>query len=126
VADVVNLRSNGVKDLGLAHLTKQGWEGARDEPLLHERRHPVPLLPGIAHHLLVGTLAPEEHHLVSLLFGDGVVTMASAAGRAGPEDRSPLFPQENVRVVTGINHVTLAHHASVYPQVRAWCQTELP
>jgi pimeloyl-ACP methyl ester carboxylesterase len=126
VADVVNLRSNGVKDLGLAHLTKQDWQGANSEALLHDRRHPVPLLPGISHHLLVGTLAPEERHLVSLLFGDGVVTMASAAGRAGPEQRSPLFPQDNVRVVTGINHITLAHHASVYAHVRTWCETELP
>jgi triacylglycerol lipase len=126
VADVVNLRSNGVKDLGLGHLVKQDWEGTEGEALLQNRRHPVPLLPGIAHHLLVGTLAPDEHHLFATLFGDGVVSMASAAGRSGPEDHSPIFPQQNVKVVGGIDHVTLARHPSVYAQVRAWCEAELP
>jgi pimeloyl-ACP methyl ester carboxylesterase len=126
VADVVNLRSSGVKDLGFANLLKQDWEGADNEALLQNRRHPVPLLPGISHHLLVGTVAPDENHLLAALFGDGVVPMASAAGRAGAEDRSPIFPQENVKVVTGVDHIKLAHHAGVYEQVRAWCEARLP
>lgn len=111
VADVVNLRSSGVKDLGLANLG---------------RHHPIPLLPEVSHHLLVGSLGPDEHHLLSLLFGDGVVPLASAAGRAGAADPRPVFPQENVKVVAGVNHIALAHHADVYAQVRAWCEKELP
>lgn len=126
VADVADLRSSGVKDLGFANLLKQDWEGANPEALLQNRRHPVPLLPGISHHLIVGALAQDERKWVSLLFGDGVVPLASAAGRAGPTDRSPVFPQENVRVVTGIDHVALAHHPVVYARLQAWFGTEQP
>ncbi len=92
VADVVDLRSSGVKDLGFGNLLKRDWEGAEGEAQLQNRRHPVPLLPELSHHLLVGSLGNEERHLLSALFGDGVVPLASAAGRAGPEDRSPVFP----------------------------------
>lgn len=126
VADVANLRSSGVKDLGFGNLLKQDWEGADREAPLHNRRHPVPLLPEISHHLLVGSLGRDERHLLSALFGDGVVPLSSAAGRAGVADRSPVFPQENVKVVPGVDHIALAHHADVYTQVRAWCEKELP
>ncbi|QRN93519.1 alpha/beta hydrolase [Archangium violaceum] len=126
VADVVDLRSSGVKDLGYGNLVKQDWEGTEGEARLQNRRHPVPLLPELSHHLLVGSLGNDERHLLSMLFGDGVVPLASAAGRAEPEDRSPVFPQENVKVVAGVDHIALAHHAAVYAQVRAWCEQELP
>ena len=117
-ADLVDLRSSGVKDLGHGDLVKPDGEGA-GRPL-------VPLRPELSHHLIVGALGREERPLLSALFGDGVVPLASAAGRAGPEDRSPRFPQENVKVLAGVDHIALAHHAAVYAQVRAWCEKELP
>ena len=126
VADIANLRSSGVKDLGFGNLVKQDWDGAGSDAPLQNRRHPVPLLPALSHHLLVGSLGRDERHLLSALFGDGVVPLSSAAGRAGPGNRGPVFPQENVRVVPGVAHLALAHHADVYAQVRAWCEMELP
>ncbi|MBZ4410909.1 GPI inositol-deacylase [Myxococcus sp. XM-1-1-1] len=112
VADVVDLRSSGVKDLGVARLRRQDWEDT-STPC-------TPLRPpqGIAHHLIVGALG-QEGRWVSALFGDGVISLASASGRTGPRDSSPLFPAQNVQVVAGIDHVTLAHHASVYERLRA-------
>jgi triacylglycerol lipase len=126
VADVVDLRSSGVKDLGYGNLLKRDWEGVEGTARPRNRRHPVPLLPELSHHLLVGALGQDERHMLSALFGDGVVPVASAAGRAAPEDRSPVFPQENVKVVAGVDHIALAHHAAVYEQVRDWCDQELP
>jgi triacylglycerol lipase len=120
VADVLDLRSSGVKDLGFANLLQRDWDGASREELLRNRRHPVPLLPGIAHHLVVGTLGRDERHLLSLLFGDGMVRVASAAGRAQPGHPSPLFPQELVAVVPGVDHLGLAHHPAVYTQLERW------
>ncbi|NMO16409.1 alpha/beta hydrolase [Pyxidicoccus fallax] len=105
IADVADLRSSGVKELGAP---------------LQSRGHPIPLLPGISHHLLVGALAVEERHLLSLLFGDGVVPMASAAGRAGRVGHDLLVPPENVQVLTGTHHVALAHDARVYARLRTW------
>ena len=111
VADVVDLRSSGVKDLGVARLRRQDWEDTTSPC--------TPLLPppGIAHHLIVGALG-EQGKWLSAMFGDGVVSLASASGRTGPRDTSPLFPPENVKVVAGIDHVSLAHHAEVYARLR--------
>lgn len=124
IADVVDLRSNGVKDLGVARLLKRDWEGEAPDVPLQSRAHPVPLLPGISHHLVVGALAAHERHLLSMLFGDGVVPLASASGRAGGADL--LVPPENVRVVTGIHHVALAHDAQVYERLRSWFEEVSP
>jgi pimeloyl-ACP methyl ester carboxylesterase len=126
IADVVDLRSSGVKDLGVACLLRRDWEDADPNVPLQSRAHPVPLLPGISHHLLVGALAAEERHLLSLLFGDGVVPLTSATGRAGCALHDLLVPPENVRVVTGIHHVALAHDAQVYAQLKTWFEEVSP
>lgn len=106
IADVADLRSRGVKDLG--------------DPLS------LPLLPGLAHHLLVGALGAEERHLVSMLFGDGVVPLTSAAGRAGNTVHDLRVPPEHVRVIPGVHHVALAHDARVYEQLRSWFEEASP
>lgn len=121
VADVIDLRSDGVKDLGFANLVRQDWYGHEAEASLRNQRHPVPLLPDIAHHLVVGTLGADDKSLLALLFGDGVVRVASAAGRACEGHPCPAFPQDSVAVVCGVDHVGLAHHPAVYTHVRAWC-----
>ncbi|WP_240360637.1 esterase/lipase family protein [Pyxidicoccus caerfyrddinensis] len=126
IADVADLRSSGVKDLGVARLLKRDWEGASPDVPLQSRAHPVPLLPGISHHLVVGALAEKERHLVSLLFGDGVVPLTSAAGRAGNTVHDLLVPPEHVRVVPGAHHFALAHDARVYAQLQSWFEEVSP
>jgi pimeloyl-ACP methyl ester carboxylesterase len=120
VADIVNLRSSGIKDLRYANLRSEDWEGADANVLLQNRRHPVPLLPHIRHHLIAGTMLQDPYS--ALLFGDAIVSLKSATGRARPEDRSPPFPQEHVRVMPALDHLSLAHDPEVYAQIRAWCE----
>ncbi len=97
IADILNLRSSGVKDLRYANLRREDWEGGDADALLQNRRHPVPLLPQIRHHLIAATIADDPR--LALLFGDALVPLRSATGRARPPDRSALFPQEHVRVL---------------------------
>ena len=118
VADVGNLRSSGIKDLRYANLHRADWEGADADALLEDRRHPVPLLPSIRHHLIAGTLSASP--LVSLLFGDALVPVASATGRAPRGDRGGPLPAHHVRVIPSVAHVALAHDETVYAQLRAW------
>jgi pimeloyl-ACP methyl ester carboxylesterase len=113
VADIVNARSHGIKDLRYGNLRREDWEGADLDALLQDRRHPVPLLPHIRHHLVVGTLTGDPN--LALLFGDGLVPVGSARG-------SSIFPQEHVRVLPRFNHLTLAHHPEAYAAVRAFCE----
>lgn len=122
VADLLNLRSSGVKDLRYANLRREDWEGADPDALLQNGRHPVPLLPHIRHHLVAATLMDEPH--LALLFGDALVPLDSAAGRAEPRHRSAIFPQDQVRVLPALDHLRLAHHPDVYAVVRAFCEEE--
>jgi len=120
VADIANLRSEGLKDLGNADLTREdrardrGWSIALTDP-----RHPVPLLPEIEHHLVAGSIA--EHPVLTALFGDSIVPVESAtAGLDGVG-----LPPGNVRRVPGMNHLALARSPAVYEFVRAWCAGQL-
>lgn len=124
VADVINLRSAGVKDLRYANLRREDWEGADADALLQNRRHPVPLLPQIRHHLIAAHLSEDPR--VALLFGDALVPLRSATGRARPHDRSAPFPQRHVKIIPALAHLGLAHHPEVYAQIRAWCEETEP
>jgi pimeloyl-ACP methyl ester carboxylesterase len=124
VADVINLRSAGVKDLRYANLRREDWEGADADALLQNRRHPVPLLPHIRHHLIAAHLSDDPR--LAMLFGDALVSVRSATGRARPHDRSAPFPQRHVKIIPALAHLGLAHHPEVYAQIRAWCEEVSP
>lgn len=123
VADIINLRSSGVKDLRYGNLRREDWVGEDADALLQNRRHPVPLLPHIRHHVIAATLSDDPY--VSMLFGDALVPVPSATGRAEPRHRSAVFPQQHVRILPSFDHLRLAHDAEVYAQIRAWCEEEL-
>ena len=109
LADIADLRSGGLRDLGDADLrhedrTRPGGLSLRDP------RHPVPLLATIDHFLAAGS--------IDLLFGDAIVPVASAIGDACSDE--PL-PRNHIRVFDGYSHVRLAHDLEVYDQIRRWC-----
>ena len=123
IAEIVNLRSVGVKDLRYGNLRREDWEGADADALLTNRRHPVPLLPHVRHHLIVGSLSRDLESRV--LFGDLLVPVRSASGRAVHSDRSPVFPQEHVALLPGYHHLRLAHDPEVYSHLRTWAEEPL-
>ncbi|MFZ5785542.1 MAG: alpha/beta hydrolase, partial [Acidobacteriota bacterium] len=96
IAELGDLRSEGIKDLG-------------------DPAHPLALLPGIRHHLVAASLARDP---TLALFGDLLVPLGSAtgAGRVAPD---------RVRVVAGASHLQLAHDPRVYELIRDWCREEI-
>ncbi len=80
----------------------------------------MPLLPQIRHHLIAGTLSTDPR--LALLFGDALVAVASATGKARPVHRCAPFPQEHVRIMHGMDHLRIAADPQVYKQIRAWCE----
>jgi triacylglycerol lipase len=120
LADVGNLRSDGVKDLGDADLRHEDRARRRPTVALRDPEHPVALLPEIRHYLVAGTLSPSPW--LTALFGDSIVPVGSATDglAAGPE--APALPSEHVKIVRGLAHMTLAHSPAVYAHIRAWCE----
>jgi triacylglycerol lipase len=104
VAEIADLRSRGIKDLG---------DGLRDA------RHPVPLLPEIEHYLVAAHFSNDPW--VAALFGDSLVPVASATNGA-VDPLSGALPPGHVKVLPGSGHVALAHDRAVYDCIRTWCE----
>jgi len=118
LAQIANLRSDGIKDLGDADVRHEDRARRVTSLALRDARHPVPLLPSIEHYLIAGTIATAPW--LTALFGDAIVPLASATdGAARPG--GPL-PPSHVAIVPGVGHLELAHHAAVGEQLRAWCR----
>jgi triacylglycerol lipase len=115
-AEVGNLRSDGIKDLGDADLRHEDRERRVARMAPRDRRHPVPLPPGIRHYLVAATLS--ESTVLASLVGDVLVPVPSATG---PE---PQVPPNRVEVLPGVGHFALARHPQVYARIRAWCGEE--
>ncbi len=120
VAELANLRSDGVKDLGDADLRHE--DRARRVPALTLRdpRHPVPLLPQISHYLVAGALSHEPW--VASLFGDALVPVPSATDGHADARGSVALPKEHVKIVSGVGHIGLAHHPEVWQHIHSWCE----
>jgi pimeloyl-ACP methyl ester carboxylesterase len=111
IADLGNLRSAGIKDLGDADVS--------------DARHPLPLLASMRHYLIAGSLAVDPR--LSVLFGDSIVPVASAT--YAKDERTiaahvtnERLPQKQVKVLPGLSHIALARHSDVYEQIKAFCQ----
>jgi triacylglycerol lipase len=123
VSELSDLRSQGIRDLGDSHLHDEKLE-ARAWPL-REPQHPLPLLASIKHHLIAGTLTGElspYHAPIAWLLGDSVVPLTSAAWRTRTPNTALAI--ERIKILSGLNHIMLAHHHDVYAQLRAWLEEE--
>jgi triacylglycerol lipase len=97
VAELGDLRSCGIKDLG-------------------DPAHPYPLLPSIRHHLVAGFL--DER--LAALFGDALVPLSSGTDGACRDARA--LPPDHVKIVPRVGHMSLSRHPEVYAHIRAWCE----
>lgn len=96
-------RSAGIKDLAEGALQPTGeW---------------LPLVQGVEHRVVLGTLHRRERHLISLLLGDGMVPIRSASARRRGLDAT--FEQHLVTTVGGVGHLALPRSPRVYAALRA-------
>ncbi len=105
IGQVLARRSPGVRDLSHGRLVED--ETAELDP---------PGVPGVAHCSLGSTLTKNPNHPVSMVIGDGLVRLPSAAGR-GRKRRLDF----DVDIHVGrMNHFTLLNDAAVYKLLREW------
>ncbi|HEY8078488.1 MAG TPA: alpha/beta hydrolase, partial [Labilithrix sp.] len=119
VADIADLRSAGIQDLGDADLTHEHRARAPRGFSLLDARHPVPLLPEIRHYLVAGALASDPN--LALWFGDSMVPLSSARADACTD---VALPPARMRVFPGRAHLSLPHDPEVYAQVRTWLEED--
>ena len=119
-AEIGDLRSDGIKDLGDGDLRHEDRARRQATLALRDRRHPVPLLPEIEHYLVAGSLVAQP--LLAALLGDAVVPVLSAVGGAGGDGDGLGLPASHVLYLPGVGHMALARHPEVYAQIRSWCE----
>ena len=118
-AELADLRSDGLKDLGDADLRHEDRARRLPSISLRDPRHPVPLLPQIQHYLVAGSLSTDVR--LASVFGDSIVPVGSATDGSCIDAATFALPPSHVKIVSGASHVTLAHDAAVYAHLRAWC-----
>ncbi len=116
VAEIAELRSVGIKDLGDADLRVEDGERRRAFPGLTDPEHPVPLLPSLRHFLIAGTVAGDP--AFTTLFGDAIVPLASATNTPRGLRTRDVLPEDHVKVLPGLHHLALAAHPRVYALVK--------
>ncbi|MFC1849923.1 esterase/lipase family protein [candidate division CSSED10-310 bacterium] len=122
VADIINIRSSGIKDLRFGYLVDEDWTGYNPDSLLQNNQQPIPLLAGAAHYIVSGTLTEDPDHYFTLLFGDGMVRKSSVLGQARQKGFQVPFDPDNHKEFPKIRHIKLAHSPQVYEQIKIWCQ----
>jgi len=105
IGNIIDQRSNGIKDLRLGTMLESDPLAKVDE------RSSVPPIPGIRYHILVGSFAADEKSLMARYFGDGLVTQGSAVGKT-------LFKVSEVKIFPKTGHNSILNDARVLRYVR--------
>jgi pimeloyl-ACP methyl ester carboxylesterase len=119
VAEIADLRSEGLKDLGDARLTRKPSPTDGEGVCLDDPRHPVPLLPRISHYLIAGSMWVDPR--LAVYFGDALVPLTSATNGACKDAASMALPPSHIRIVNGHGHTALPRSPQVYEHVREFC-----
>lgn len=122
LSNALNQRSNGIKDLRRSILVDEDWQDAHADDLAPPRTA-VPLLPGVAYHLLMGSwLKTNRPAALRQYFGDGLVSRGSAQGAAIFGDEAALPPGTSVRTAEfhQQHHGGLLTHPEVYQYLKHW------
>jgi pimeloyl-ACP methyl ester carboxylesterase len=120
LANVLNVRSAGIKDLRYGSCAEEDWCDCDPDELLTDRCHDVPFLPGARFYFVAATLSRRPGAPLGAILGDLLVRVPSASG-AGRRRRLD-FAIEDGRRLGGLTHFDLLNHPAVYEQIRAWIE----
>ena len=120
LANVLNVRSAGIKDLRYGSCAEEDWCDCDPDELLTDRCHDVPFLPGARFYFVAATVSQRPGDPLGAILGDLLVRVPSASG-AGRR-RQIGFAVEDGHHVGGVTHFDLLNHPAVYGQIRAWIE----
>ena len=122
LSKALNQRSNGIKDMRYSILVDEDWQDAHADDLTPPRT-PVPPLPGVQYHILMGAwLRATRPSALREYFGDGLVGQGSARGHATFGDEAALPAGASVRttVFSQQHHGGLLTHPGVFQYLGQW------
>jgi pimeloyl-ACP methyl ester carboxylesterase len=114
VAELVNGRSVGIKDLRFGSCAEEDWCDCDPDEFLRDRCTEVPFLDCATYYFVGATLSRRRDSIV----GDLLVRFPSASGD-GKRRRLP-FEVDHGMHLPGANHFQLLNHPAVYEQLVSW------
>ncbi|MCV7055265.1 esterase/lipase family protein [Mycolicibacterium gilvum] len=115
IAELLNLRSDGIKDLRFGALLDDDWAESDPDEFLRDRCREVPFLPTATYHFVATSAAPRY---LGAVLGDHLVRPSSASGRG--RRRNVPFRAESGLTLTGLHHFDLLSHPDIYVRLREW------
>ncbi len=115
IARILDMRSQGIRDLRFGYLIEDDWRGEDPARLWHDNRSDVPTLPGCTHTFITATVTRDPRHPLGWLGGDFLVRTESAAGRR--PGGGVAVPADEVVQVGSLSHFDLLDHPRVYAQI---------
>ncbi len=116
LADILDLRSAGIRDLRFGSLHEDDWRDEDRRALVGDSRREVPLLPGCRYTFITATLSRQQAHPLGWLVGDLLVRTESAGGRC--RQRTIPVGEECIVHVGGLSHFDLLDHPMAYEILR--------
>jgi pimeloyl-ACP methyl ester carboxylesterase len=113
LADALNVRSAGIKDLRFGAIAEDDWGGFDPDALLRNSVGDHPLPPDIDHHFVTGVMTSDPNHPVGVVMGDLVVRPASGTG-------GRHLDPTNVVVLGGLRHYEVLGDPAVINRVMGW------
>ncbi len=118
VAQALNLRSSGIKDLRHGYLVDEDWTGQDPDVYLRRTGAEIPFLETANHYFVCATLAREHDARSARIIGDLLVLHPSAWGHT--RGRQLRFDVDHYRHIGGATHFDLLNHPVIYAQIRRW------
>lgn len=125
VEAVLGARSNGIRDVRFGYILREEWESAAhdDHRFMLNHRRPVPPPESVRTWAVAGSLWPDVAARPSRLRNDGLVTVASAAGR-GDFDDLGVVEAGRFAEVPRLVHQLVPSSRRVLARIRSWVEDD--
>lgn len=112
LGELLELRSDGIKDLRHGYLHDDEWAEADPDALIRTAKRPMALVPeGARQHFFTATIARTRDGVLGRLLGDALVYPASSTDETQQAER---------HWAGGLHHFDLLQHDDVYDRIRDW------
>ncbi len=119
---LVQMRSDGIRDVRYGYMQESEWRlcAQWNDRLWVSHRRPLVPPASVATYAIAGSLVPVTNPRPSRLRNDGLVSVASAAGKGGTFDDLQVVEQERFAEFPMLVHQLLPSSARVRAQMREW------
>lgn len=118
IGKVIDLRSDGIKDLRLGFMVDQDWDHPTptNKPY-HFKRTPIYPVKNVKYHLILGNMGKTESSIMGKVLGDGLVHKKSAMGKSFFMDTDPIHNKSTLKEFPSSGHVSILNKPEVFEYI---------